>query len=157
MTGKQFAGVAIGFFTATAIGPALADNNSVELDCKYHVTSGTYAADRDVHIGVDFANNLVRVYSASGEIRLAPVFIPSTARIEGDHVVYPAAITEDTISWSANTVGGPAGALLPSDVQEAMQVAIDRKTGRFSVMFDPRMALTQDSGSCTKRSDTNKF
>jgi hypothetical protein len=157
MIGKHFAITltAIGFLATAAAGPASAD--SIDLECKYHVSSGAYNADREVHIGVDFANSLVRVYSVVSEIQLTPEMIPSSAHIEGDHVVYAATITDDTISWNANTVGGPWGALLPSDVHLVTQAVIDRKTGGFSVVFDPRMATTQDSGSCTKRSETNKF
>ncbi len=138
-------------------GSAFADQNTVDLDCTLHLIYGTNKELLEDHfrIGVDYAKGLVRVY-ADKPFCCVPLsaYASSSAYVEGDHMVNRATITEETIGWENRT--GVGSALIPA-LNWYTGVVIDRKTGTISATPDYRSGIKSSTGTCTKRSDTNKF
>lgn len=154
MIRKHFAAalIAIGFLATAAVSQARAQ--TVALDCIYPFLG------QNIHIVIDYGRSIVSVYPDLAHPLYSNVLrdIPPSD-IEGDHVVHTASITDDYVKWSGNAgvVSGDPDTLVPYDFRVG-NASIDRKTGEFLVAFGmPVNGPSTSSGSCTKRSDTNKF
>lgn len=155
MTGRHWAItlIAIGFLATATVSEATAQ--TVTLECS------NPALEEDMKIVIDYGRAVVEIYQGlktEDQINTFKLIPPSM--IEGDHVVHSASITDDYVEWSGGRLSdsGMFDTLLPSDVETVSEARIDRKTGAFSVVFGvPMNTPSPQVGTCTKRSDTNKF